>query len=119
MGTACEAGAQLSSGGTPTISNRQTQKRGQKGSSMIRGLFILFCVTVVYYALKTVFRSAVRSYHEEDRKSDRLMGEEMIQDPECRTYIPKDRAITRRIGGKLCSFCSETCAKRYEEKIRT
>jgi uncharacterized protein len=86
---------------------------------MIRSLFILFCVAVVYYALKTLFHSAVRSYQEEERKSDRLMGEEMVQDPECRTYIPKARAVTRRIGGKLCSFCSETCAHRYEEKIRS
>jgi YHS domain-containing protein len=86
---------------------------------MIRSLFILFCVAIVYYALKTVFRSAIRSYHEEDRRNERIMGEEMVQDPECRTYIPKARAVTRRIGGKLCSFCSDTCAQRYEEKNRT
>ncbi len=86
---------------------------------MIRDLFILFCVAVVYYVFKTVFRSAVRSYHGEDRKSDRLMGEEMVQDLECRTYIPKARAVTRRIGGKLCSFCSDACAQRYEEKNNT
>jgi uncharacterized protein len=85
---------------------------------MIRSLFILFCAAIVYYALKTVFSSAVKSYHEEGRQSDRRMGEEMVQDPECRTYIPKTRAVTRRVGGKLCSFCSEACAQRYEEKKR-
>lgn len=85
---------------------------------MIRGLFILFCIAVIYYVLKTVFHSAVRSYHEEERKSDHLMGEEMVQDPECRTYIPKARAVNRLVGGKLCSFCSESCAQRYEEKIK-
>ncbi len=85
---------------------------------MIRGLFILFCVSVVYYVLKTVFQSAIRSYHEEEHKSDRLMGEEMVQDPECRTYIPKARAVNRLVGGKLLSFCSESCAQRYEEKIK-
>ncbi len=85
---------------------------------MIRGLFILICVAVVYYVLKTVFQSALRTYHEEEHKSDRLMGEEMVQDPECRTYIPKARAVNRLVGGKLLSFCSESCAQRYEEKIK-
>jgi len=85
---------------------------------MIRGLFILFCVAVVYYVLKTVIHSAVRTYREEERKSDHLMGEEMVQDPECRTYIPKARAVNRLVEGKLCSFCSESCAQRYEEKIK-
>jgi uncharacterized protein len=84
---------------------------------MIRGLFILFFIAVVYYVLKTVFHTAVRSSHEEERKSDRLMGEEMVQDPECRTYVPKARAVNRLVGGKLCSFCSESCAQRYKEKI--
>jgi len=85
----------------------------------MRSLFILLCAVIVYYALKSVFRSAVKSYHEEDRQNGRLMGEEMVQDPECRTYIIKARAVTRRVGGELCSFCSEQCAERYEGKRRT
>ncbi len=86
---------------------------------MIRSLFILFCIAVIYYAFKTVLRAAVGSYHAEDRQRDLPRGEEMILDPECRTYVLKSRAVTRNIGGKTCSFCSETCAKQYEEKNRT
>ncbi len=86
---------------------------------MIRSLLILFCIAVIYYAFKTVFRSAVGSYHAEDRHRDFPLGKDMILDPECHTYVLKSRAVTRNIGGKLCSFCSETCAKQYEEKSRT
>ncbi len=86
---------------------------------MIRGLLIAVCLVVLYYALKTVFQSASRGYREGERRNDRLMGEEMVLDPECRTYVPKGRTVTRRIGNKLCSFCSESCANRYEEKHRT
>jgi hypothetical protein len=86
---------------------------------MIRSLLIVVFLLVIYFALKTVFRAAVKGYQEDDRKRSRLMGEEMILDPECRTYVPKGRAVTRRIGNKLCSFCSETCAKQYENKQRT
>lgn len=86
---------------------------------MMRGLLILIFLVVIYYALKAVFRSAVRSYHEEDRKRVRIMGEDMVQDPECRTYVPKGRTVVRRIGDTQRYFCSEECAKRYEERHGT
>ncbi len=85
---------------------------------MIRSIFALIIILVVYYALKTVFQAAMRSYHEEPRASTRARGEEMVLDPECRTYVIKDRALTRRIQGKTISFCSEACAARYAEKHR-
>jgi len=81
-------------------------------------LFVAFLI-LAYYVLKTVLRAAVRGYRDEEHRRPRLKGEEMVLDPECRTYVLKERAITRRIGGKLHSFCSEACAKQYEEKKRT
>lgn len=87
---------------------------------MIRSLLIFFVLLMVYYALKTVFRSVVRGYYADERRTSTVLpGEEMVQDPECRTYVVKSRAVTRRINGKLCLFCSETCAKQYEDKNRT
>jgi YHS domain-containing protein len=86
---------------------------------MMRGLLFIAFLVLVYYVLKTVLRAAVRGYHDEDRRRPRLMGEDMVLDPECRTYVLKERAVTRRIGGQLHSFCSEACAKQYEEKKRT
>jgi len=86
---------------------------------MIRSILLFLFFMVVYYALKTVFRSAAKAYRGDDQQRSRLKGEEMVLDPECRTYVIKDRAVTRRIGGKLCSFCSETCAKQFEDKNRT
>ncbi len=87
---------------------------------MMRGLLIGVFLIVLYYALKAVFQSAVRGYHngERSRSTGTGMGEEMLLDPECRTYVPKGRTVTRRIGDKLCSFCSEACADRYEAKHR-
>ena len=86
---------------------------------MIRGVLFLFVIFVIYYALKTVVRSAVKAFHEdEQRRSRRIMGDEMVLDPECRTYVVKDRAVTRRIRGTLIHFCSDACAGRYEDKNR-
>lgn len=86
---------------------------------MIRSVLVFVVIVIIYYALKTVVRSAVRTYREDEQRSGRrLMGDEMVQDPECLTYVVKDRAVTRRIQGALVSFCSEACARQYEEKKR-
>lgn len=88
---------------------------------MIRGLVIFLFLFVIYSALKIVVRSAVKSYHDDDehRQDRRIRGDEMVLDPECHTYVLKDRAIERRVRGTPTYFCSEACAARYAEKIRS
>jgi len=85
---------------------------------MIRALFILFLAMLLYSAIKTVIRSASRAYHEGERKTQ-IHGEEMVLDPQCRTYVIKDRATARRIKGNLIYFCSEDCANKHEAQSRT
>ena len=85
---------------------------------MIRALFILFLAMLVYSAIKTVLRSAARSYHESESKAQ-VHGAEMVLDPQCRTYVIKDRATARRVKGNLIYFCSEDCANKYEAQSRT
>jgi hypothetical protein len=82
----------------------------------VRGLLFLIVIILVYYALKTIVRSAVRSYYEEEPKRKQVKGEDMVLCSECRTYVVKDRSATRRIRGAVHSFCSEACADRYEKK---
>jgi YHS domain-containing protein len=86
---------------------------------MIRGVVFILVIFVIYSALRTVVRSAVKAYHHDEQRHGRqIMGDEMVLDPECRTYVVKDRAITRRIRGTLTHFCSDACARRYEDKYR-
>ncbi len=86
---------------------------------MIRGLLFLLIIFLIYSALKIVVRSAVKGYREDEKGRGRqLMGNEMVQDPECHTYVVKDRAVTRHIQGTLTHFCSDACARRYEDKNR-
>ncbi|OGW34832.1 MAG: hypothetical protein A2010_01040 [Nitrospirae bacterium GWD2_57_9] len=82
---------------------------------MIRSLIFFIAIILVYYAVKTVIRSAFSAYTGERSRPRSLKGEEMILDPECRTYVIKERAVTRRIGRTVHSFCSEACADRYEK----
>jgi YHS domain-containing protein len=81
----------------------------------MRGLLILLCLVLIYYAVRTIVRSALGAYRQEGTGARRLKGEEMVLDPQCHTYIVKERAVTRRIQGSPRYFCSEACAQRYEE----
>ena len=41
------------------------------------------------------------------------VGDEMVQDPECKVYVPLSRAVSARVGGETLYFCSEDCARKY------
>jgi len=48
-----------------------------------------------------------------DSKSE---PEELVQDPNCQTYIPKRSALKKRIAGKDYYFCDRECMKKYLER---
>ncbi len=85
---------------------------------MIRAILIFILLLLVYQALKIVIRSAVHSAQGKDERA-RLRGEEMVLDPECRTYVLKERAVVRSIHGVKQYFCSEECARKNEERGRS
>jgi YHS domain-containing protein len=43
-------------------------------------------------------------------------GEDMVLDPECGTYVPKNDAIKGVIKGKTTYFCSTECKEKFKEK---
>jgi YHS domain-containing protein len=40
-------------------------------------------------------------------------AEEMVQDPACRTYIPRAQAIRRTLRGQEHCFCSPGCLEKF------
>jgi uncharacterized protein len=44
--------------------------------------------------------------------------DEMVQDPNCGTYVPRNDAVRRRLHGQDLYFCSETCAEEYTARNR-
>lgn len=85
---------------------------------MIRALLTFILIVVVYKAVKAVFRAALSTYHDGEKRTPRVPGAEMVQDPQCRTYVVKDRALIKRIGGRTEYFCSAACAEAYERDHR-
>jgi len=86
---------------------------------MMRSILIFILIVVVYQAVKIVVRAALSTYQGGEKRPPRIPGEEMVQDPQCRTYVVKDRALIRRIGGRKEYFCSAACADTYERDHRS
>lgn len=42
-------------------------------------------------------------------------GEQMVEDPQCGTFLPISDAISAHINGKEHHFCSKKCLKTYKK----
>ena len=85
----------------------------------MRAILFFILLMVIYQAVKAVFHSARAAYRGEEQRTPRIPGEEMVQDPQCRTYVVKGRALSRRIAGRTAYFCSAGCADAYERDHRS
>ncbi|OHB33375.1 MAG: hypothetical protein A2X84_01570 [Desulfuromonadaceae bacterium GWC2_58_13] len=45
-------------------------------------------------------------------------GEDMVQDPQCGTYVPRGDAIEKTVGGQKHYFCSARCRDEFIAKNR-
>jgi YHS domain-containing protein len=75
------------------------------------GILILFYVG---YKVMKMFRRVksrdVKDYRMEDTPS---RGEDLVQDPFCRIYVPKSQAYLKEIEGRPQYFCSRECCEKY------
>ena len=70
-------------------------------------LALLLAVIVV------LFRSFVRG------NASGTPATEMVQDPNCQTFVPKTEAVRQSVGGRELYFCSRKCAEEYQLKNET
>jgi YHS domain-containing protein len=77
--------------------------------------FILFTIlfSILYYVLRFLVKNILFLRKKTDREAE---AEELIQDPYCQTYIPKQSAIKKKIAGRVLHFCSKECLTKYLEK---
>jgi hypothetical protein len=68
--------------------------------------FLLFLVVAFVLLLPLV-----RRYRLAGPAQRRALGDELVKDPVCQTYIVKSRAVRRADAGGVRYFCSEQCAR--------
>lgn len=79
--------------------------------------FIIYLVLayVAYRVLKAVIRPKDRIYRSENGG----VIDEMVQDPQCKMYIPRREAIEKAVDGRTYHFCSDACATKFLQQGET
>ena len=79
--------------------------------------FIIYLVLayVAYRVLKAVIRPKDRIYRSENGG----VIDEMVQDPQCKMYIPRREAIEKAVDGRTYHFCSDACAAKFLQQGKT
>ncbi len=81
--------------------------------------FLTFIIVgwIVYRILRFFFRAIFWIGKNETREKMRDYSQkeatEMVQDPVCGVYIPKDQAVHIKVNGKDIFFCSKECKNKY------
>lgn len=84
-------------------------------------LWRLFIVTVLLIIVYFMVKSALRGLFGPKRDVARSVGSgpaaEMVQDPICGMYVPKEGAYFLRQGALTHFFCSEACRASYVKTL--
>ena len=85
---------------------------------MYRIIFILALFIALYFLLRSAIRELrerrTAGSHSANQISDK---NQMIQDPNCRVFVPKGVAVREEIGGQIYFFCSRECAKMFQKQL--
>ncbi len=81
---------------------------------MIRIIFLAVLGYILYRLVKGVFSARTKI----DRRKAGGVIDEMVQDPFCKTYIPRRESVKRVIEGEEYLFCSDECADKFESEMR-
>jgi uncharacterized protein len=77
-------------------------------------LLIFFGLLILLYYLVKGWIYPSKRRHMERAEGEWELGGEMVKDPSCETYIPKESAIHARIDGKDYYFCSKECLRKFK-----
>lgn len=80
----------------------------------IRVLILAGLAYLLYRVLKGAFGNPGKI---DRRKSDGVI-DVMVQDQQCKTYIPKREAVRRVIKGREYFFCGKSCAEKFERELK-
>lgn len=84
---------------------------------MYRLILVILLLTVLYFLLRQIFRGFKAPIREgREQSAARAQAEEqdqMIEDPVCHIFVPKQIAVFETIGGREYCFCSQECAVRF------
>jgi uncharacterized protein len=83
----------------------------------MRYIILFVVIYLCYVILKKALIPLVRTYKlfKRYQKTSTSTAKEMVQDPHCQTYIPKETALKATIGGEVFYFCSRECLEEFKK----
>ena len=80
-------------------------------------LLRIILISVIFYLLlrflKLLFLKPPVNKNPMDQNFSGQVNE-MVQDPECKTYIPKNNSLSLQISGTTYYFCSRECMNKFK-----
>jgi YHS domain-containing protein len=83
---------------------------------LIRFSIFFILLYVIYKIIKTIRQEKPFAVQSNQYKTTTALGEELVEDPYCHTYIPISQACRKEIAGKEHYFCSKECSEEYIRK---
>lgn len=89
----------------------------------MRNIIILALIVSIYLIFKGWVSSFRKNLQEKFAQATRSGFKknpdtsELVQDPECGTYVSMEQAVQRSMGGTVHYFCSPECAEHYAKKV--
>ena len=81
---------------------------------IIRLMLVVGVLVVAYFLL----RSAIKEFRGlKGPFQPPASREDMVQDPVCKTYVPRGSAVSADVGGQTYLFCSRNCADTFQNQI--
>mgnify|MGYP001008541066 FL=1 len=84
---------------------------------MYRFFLMAVLLSVLYYLIRRAIRKIGQDGALKKPKDGRLSGNQMVQDPVCRVFVPRENAVKENIGGQTYFFCSRGCAAAFEKQL--
>lgn len=81
---------------------------------MYRLLLITALLVVLYFLL----RQAVRGFRNKEvgNRGTSVDQDQMVEDPECHTFVPRRHAVIETVSGQTYCFCSKQCAVAFQNR---
>lgn len=88
---------------------------------MLKLIIFVLAAYAIYRLFKNDFlKKKKKDQVEEDAKTaDQIAAGDMVQDPECGTYVSIDDSISVRNGDKIYYFCSYECRDKFLKRLES
>lgn len=80
---------------------------------LIKVVVFLVVIYLLYKIIQLFRRAKALKTNNAELRRNPAVGEDLVEDPVCHTYIPVSQAYKKEIAGKEYYFCSKRCCEGY------